>query len=586
MRRSLVRVAGLALLAAATSCADSSSAPSRRMAQISFAPAFSPADAAVLHALSSINVIVDNVEVTVMRSGADVSPLLDTTVTFPVTATQISIDVAVELSQQEEQLDAVIALRAGDLILFRGGQSFIARAGATSRADKPLVVSYVGPGAETQKLTMSTKSLGTHVGGKVPLLATATDANGLVVKTALLTWSSTNPAIATVDAQGLITGVAMGTTSIVARTPNGIADTASLRVTAPPARLALVSGDGQRGTVGDLLQQPFVVQALDATGAGVPGATISFAVTSGGGTVQSTSMLTDDKGIASVSLTLGTIAGDNAFTASFGTLTPITVHATALASIPSVVAVVSGGDQTGTAGFLLPKPLVARVMDAYGNPVGGISVNWTALSREGSSVGSTSSGADGTTSLDYVLPTFAGPDAITARISTQGTQATAVFNVVGNAGTPAGLQPVPGSDFQTVDACANPTLKQPLAVQTVDQFGNAAPLPGLSVTFRIDSGFATFGDSQAPSAIVLTDAAGIATATTYAPSSSALQTVTAGAVFPGQRAEATTQFTITASLVGCANRLPNDGRKLPSAPGVPTSSAMARDHRGVVLGSS
>jgi len=566
MRRSLVRSACFAVLVFAAACADSSSAPARYAARIAIAPSFSATDAAAFRALSSLDVTVDNVEVVVRRTSQESAPLVDTTVAFPVTASQISIEVSVPLDRQEERVDAMVALRAGDLVLFQGTQTYTARVGATATSDGPLAVTYVGPGSETTKLTLGTKSLGTHVGGKVPLVATATDANGAVVNTVPLSWSSANSATATVDAQGLITGVAIGSTSIIARTPNGIADTATLRVTAPPARLALVSGDGQRGIVGDVLQQLFSVQALDATGSGVPGATITFAAASGGGAVDRTSVLTDDKGIASVRLTLGTIVGDNAYTASFGSLTPVTIHATSIASLPAIVAVVSGGDQIGTAGLSLPKPLVAIVTDSYGNPVSGISVQWTAASREGSGVGSTASGANGTTSLDYVLPPVAGPDAVTARISTQGVQAQAVFNVIANPGPAVAIGPLPGSNFQSVSICQSPVLSQPLAVQTVDQFGNPSPLADLVVTFRIDSGFATFGDSQASSAIVLTNALGVATATNYAPSSNPVQTVTASTLFPGTQVEATTQFWIDVTTIGCANRLPNEPRKLPGGP--------------------
>ena len=55
--------------------------------------------------------------------------------------------------------------------------------------------------------------------------ATLADASGNPT-TSLVSWTSTNPSVATVDATGRVTGVSYGYAFIVARTANGIADTA------------------------------------------------------------------------------------------------------------------------------------------------------------------------------------------------------------------------------------------------------------------------------------------------------------------------------------------------------------------------
>lgn len=569
MRSRLIRSASLALIAAiAASCADSSSAPQRRLASIALTPRFSAADAAIFRSLGAFDLTVDNVEVVIARSGSEGGPegelLADTVVAFPITASQISIEVSVQLQAKEELLEAVVILRAGNIDMFSGSQSIAAKVGETATSDGPISVTYVGPGFQTTQLAVTAPTTGTHVGGKVPFLALAKDGQGLPVPDVPVSWRSTNTAAATVDANGLVTGVAVGTTQIIGRTPNDVADTVSFRITAPPTRLALTSGDGQRGTVGTLLQANFTVQALDAAGAGVPGAAIAFAAGAGGGSVDQTSMLTDDKGIASVKLTLGTVAGDNAYTATFGTLPPITIHATALAGIPVIVGVVSGDKQTGTAGIRLPTPLVVIVTDNYANPVSGAPVTWRAPLNDGIVVGSTTTAADGRTSLDYVLPRIilSGSDIVTATLA-QSPGTTATFSLTSTAGAPAGLAALPGSQFQTVDFCAGSVLPQPLAVQTVDQFGNTAPFKGLSVTFSIDSGFATFGDSQARESIVLTNDLGVATAARYTASSSLTQTVTASALYPPQTFAAA-QFFIDVSFSSCANRQPSRAPKLPS----------------------
>ncbi|MEW5918789.1 MAG: Ig-like domain-containing protein, partial [Gemmatimonadota bacterium] len=59
--------------------------------------------------------------------------------------------------------------------------------------------------------------------------AQAFDAQGLVIPTAVITWSSRTPAVATVDARGAVRGVAVGTTQIVATT-EGVSGSADLSV--------------------------------------------------------------------------------------------------------------------------------------------------------------------------------------------------------------------------------------------------------------------------------------------------------------------------------------------------------------------
>jgi DNA/RNA endonuclease G (NUC1) len=65
--------------------------------------------------------------------------------------------------------------------------------------------------------------------------ATAFDAEGTQVGGATFTWSSDDPDVAGVDANGLATGLASGDAQVIATAPNGVAGTASLHVDeAPP----------------------------------------------------------------------------------------------------------------------------------------------------------------------------------------------------------------------------------------------------------------------------------------------------------------------------------------------------------------
>src|SRR2546422_254097 len=72
------------------------------------------------------------------------------------------------------------------------------------------------------------------VGGTVQLTATTKDANGNVLAGRVVTWASSNTAVATVSPTGLVTGVAEGQSTITA-TSEGQSGTAALTVIPPVA---------------------------------------------------------------------------------------------------------------------------------------------------------------------------------------------------------------------------------------------------------------------------------------------------------------------------------------------------------------
>ena len=66
--------------------------------------------------------------------------------------------------------------------------------------------------------------------GTVRLSATVRDANGKLLVGRPITWTSDNAAVATVDASGVVTGVSVGSATVVA-TSEGVSDTAAITVT-------------------------------------------------------------------------------------------------------------------------------------------------------------------------------------------------------------------------------------------------------------------------------------------------------------------------------------------------------------------
>lgn len=78
-----------------------------------------------------------------------------------------------------------------------------------------------------------------------------------------------------------------------------------------PALLVKISGDGQTGTVGQALANPFVVEVQDVVGHTIFTESVTWQVKQGGGSVGSSVTTTDMQGRTQVTLTLGTVAGTN-----------------------------------------------------------------------------------------------------------------------------------------------------------------------------------------------------------------------------------------------------------------------------------
>jgi hypothetical protein len=78
-----------------------------------------------------------------------------------------------------------------------------------------------------------------------------------------------------------------------------------------PALLEKVGGDDQFGPAGSVLPLPLEVRVLDDEARPVPGVTVDFEVSAGGGTIEPGSTFTDASGVAAATWTLGPEPGAN-----------------------------------------------------------------------------------------------------------------------------------------------------------------------------------------------------------------------------------------------------------------------------------
>jgi len=110
--------------------------------------------------------------------------------------------------------------------------------------------------------------------------------------------------------------------------------------------LSSVSGNNQSATPGQALANLLVV-LMAQDGSGVSGKTVSWTVSTGGGSVNPASSTTDNSGMASTQWTLGPDAGPNSVQASGSGVTgsPVTFAATGVSDDPPpATASISVGD--------------------------------------------------------------------------------------------------------------------------------------------------------------------------------------------------------------------------------------------------
>ncbi len=136
---------------------------------------------------------------------------------------------------------------------------------------------------------------------------------------------------------------------------------------AEPTSLAPVGAGWETGTAGEALADSVVVRVLDQHGQPLPGVSVMWIVTHGGGSVSPLYYTTDAGGDARASWMLGTVAGQNRLTARVAGLPDATFESEGQAG--DVVSVVVVPADT----ILLPgwsHPFTVATADRFGNAIG------------------------------------------------------------------------------------------------------------------------------------------------------------------------------------------------------------------------
>jgi uncharacterized protein YjdB len=233
-----------------------------------------------------------------------------------------------------------------------GAATIVARSGTASGE---LVITVLPHPVASVTLAPDTATLAP--GGTRQLAAATKDAGGNALTGRAVSWTSSNTAVATVDAGGVVTAHADGTAAIRAASEGVQSAPATVTVRTPIASLALEPATA-RLSVGQ--KQAFAVTARDAAGQVLSGRAVTVS--------------------SSAPAVVG-LQGDTLYALAAGTAT-ITAQAegrTATAEITVVIPVASVTVSPDTA-TLVPgatRQLTATVRDASGNVLSDRTVTWT-----------------------------------------------------------------------------------------------------------------------------------------------------------------------------------------------------------------
>jgi hypothetical protein len=344
---------------------------------------------------------------------------------------------------------------------------------------------------------------------------------GVSVTAALATGGGTISGTTTVasDPQGVVaftnlvlSGLAGPRTLSFSATGLTTATSGSITLTAgAAANLAITAGNGQTGTAGSPLPVNPQVRVTDLSGNPVAGISVTFTVTGGGGSAAST-QITDAAGFASVSWTLGTVAGANTLDATAtlsGGAATVGFTATGQAGSAGKLAITTQPSATASSGVAFAQQPVIQLQDLNGN-----NLTTSGVAVIAAPPGSVTLGGNTTVFTVNGVATFTnlsltGPVG-SYQLSFSGNQLTGVTAsaVSLTAGAASKLVVV------TQPSASNPSgvafAQQPV-IQVQDVAGNPVASSGRTVTAAINSGPGGSLGAVGPS--VTTDANGTATYT-------------------------------------------------------------------------
>jgi uncharacterized protein YjdB/PKD repeat protein len=293
------------------------------------------------------------------------------------------------------------------------------------------------------------------VGNTLQLTATLKDANGNTLTGRTVTWGTSDATLATVDANGLVTGKGVGGPVVITATSEGKSGTSSLTVTPAPVASVDVTPSPASVVVGTTLQ--LTATPKDAAGNALTGRTVTWGTSNATlATVDANGLVTGNAAGGPVTIT-ATSEGKNGSSA-------VTVNA-----VP--VATVDVSPATGTIQVGATIQLTASPKDASGNPLTGRIVTWT-----------TSDATLATVDANGLVTGKAAGGPVTVTATSEGKTGTAAITVI----------PVPVASVDVTPATATIAVNATVQLTATPKDANGNPLTGRAVTWATaDASIAT-----------------------------------------------------------------------------------------------
>jgi plastocyanin len=296
--------------------------------------------------------------------------------------------------------------------------------------------------------------------------------------------------------------------------------------------VAVNAGDDQVAAAGAVLPESLSVIVRDDAGAPLPGVTVTWAVTAGGGTVSPLTYVSDAGGISRTRRTLGPNAGTQTARATVSGETPVTFEAVAQIQGAVNIANATTGLLADTVDAVKAESLTVTVTDQTATPVEGVNVVWASTTGVVSG-GTVATNASGQSKVRFTYGTAAGTQTATATVTgLVGSPVTITFTA--SAGNPVAIVKTAGDN-----STAAPSGQATYTVQARDRHAN--PKSGVTVEWDVITGggsiappentTAANGNASATHTLGATSGSNIATATAPAVTGTPQQTFTSTALW-------------------------------------------------------
>ncbi|MGE3525532.1 MAG: kelch repeat-containing protein [Gemmatimonadales bacterium] len=277
----------------------------------------------------------------------------------------------------------------------------------------------------------------------------------------------------------------------------------------PPDTLAVLAGAGQRAIAGYPVSTPPAVRVTDRFGNPVPGLTVQFVVTAGGGSAQGAQVLTDSSGHAAVQQwVLGGTEGPNTLAATAAGLAAVSFDAVAASPVATKLRLVTNPSPAAQSGVSLVMQPVVQVLNYTDDPLpyAGIQISAMLASGTGSLTGTPVATTNAQGRAGFAdLAIFGAVGDFTLGFASTGLTGVTSSTIMLTPGLPAMMSLVMG-DSQSV--FAGSPLPQSVSVLVTDSAGNG--VPGVTVDFIVGQ-----GGGSVPVSSVMTAGDGIASPGTW-----------------------------------------------------------------------